>query len=139
MFINGRCRAALSEYFNVPVTTYRGDVKIVTTMLYHNEEANLFTGQKNKVLQVKALHKIIKAACRELGFVGNFGTHTMRKTFAYHVYVQTGDIYLVNSILQHAVLKMTCMYCEAPSPPQGLAPPVITQDMIDVAYSNLNL
>ena len=51
----------------------------------------IFTSRKvnkngEKKLDVKALHKIIKDTCKELNIKGNFGTHTLRKTGAYHIY-----------------------------------------------------
>jgi len=51
----------------------------------------IFTSRKvnkngEKKLDVKALHKIIKDTCKELEIIGNFGTQTLRKTGAYHIY-----------------------------------------------------
>ncbi len=38
------------------------------------------------------------------------GTHTMRKTFGYHLYQQTGDINLVQSVLGHSSPEITKTY-----------------------------
>ncbi|WP_125152664.1 tyrosine-type recombinase/integrase [Clostridium sp. Marseille-P4200] len=47
-------------------------------------EDYLFPSRKSVHLTIKSLHKIIKSIKRELNIKGNYGTHTIRKTFAYH-------------------------------------------------------
>ena len=56
-----------------------------------NVDDYIFTSRKvnkngEKKLDVKALHKIISNTCKELNIDGHFGTHTLRKTGAYHIY-----------------------------------------------------
>ena len=56
-----------------------------------NVDDYIFTSRKvnkngEKKLDVKALHKIISDTCKELNIDGHFGTHTLRKTGAYHIY-----------------------------------------------------
>jgi integrase len=53
--------------------------------------------------------KILKKAGRKCG-LDNIGTHTMRKTRAYHVYQQTKDIYHVMELLNHQSPRYTMRY-----------------------------
>lgn len=68
-----------------------------------------------KKLDVKALHKIIKDTCNELGIKGNFGTHTLRKTGAYHIYINNiaenpTIISYLQKILNHSSQATTLRY-----------------------------
>ncbi|SET85503.1 Phage integrase family protein, partial [Oceanobacillus limi] len=40
----------------------------------------------------------------------NIGTHTLRKTFGYHLYKQTGDVALLQKILNHSDPAFTLRY-----------------------------
>lgn len=53
------------------------------------------------------------------------GTHTMRKTFGYHLYQQTHDIVLVQKLLNHASPEITLAYIG------------MTQEKLDEAVRNL--
>ena len=80
----------------------------------------IFTSRKvnkngEKKLDVKALHKIIKDTCKELNIKGNFGTHTLRKTGAYHIYndnIATNPALLtrLQKILNHSSQAATLRY-----------------------------
>ncbi|MBP5615545.1 MAG: tyrosine-type recombinase/integrase, partial [Alphaproteobacteria bacterium] len=41
---------------------------------------------------------------------GNFGTHTLRKTFGYHFYRQFNDIVMLQKILNHSHPAITLRY-----------------------------
>ena len=51
----------------------------------------------------------LKKAATEVG-IQNFGTHSMRKTMAYHVYNETKDIALVMRLLNHSKPSYTMRY-----------------------------
>jgi integrase len=70
----------------------------------------VFASQKGGALQAKALHKIIKSACRAVGLEGNFGSHSLRKTFAYHAYKLTKDVYAVRDCMNHSSVDVTKLY-----------------------------
>lgn len=80
----------------------------------------IFTSRKvnkngEKKLDVKALHKIIKDTCKELNIKGNFGTHTLRKTGAYHIYndnIATNPTIITSlqNILHHSSQATTLRY-----------------------------
>lgn len=104
--LNGNCIEAL--------TTYKDSLRHVDMNEY------IFPSRKvnkdgEKKLDVKALHKIIKDTCKELNIKGNFGTHTLRKTGAYHIYtdnIATNPAILayVQKILNHSSQATTLRY-----------------------------
>lgn len=79
---------------------------------------------KNKPISRQQAYNILRGAGEKFG-LDLIGTHTMRKTFGYHLYQQTGDINLVQMILNHDTPEYTRLYI-------GL-----TQDTIDDAMMNL--
>ncbi|HEL7585453.1 tyrosine-type recombinase/integrase [Clostridioides difficile] len=50
-----------------------------------NKEDYLFPSQKGKYLKEKTVYKELKKAFKKCRLKGNFGTHTLRKTHAWHV------------------------------------------------------
>jgi|TARA_B100000315_G_C14574955_1_gene587434 integrase len=70
--------------------------------------------------------KQMKQAANDIGIEG-FGTHTMRKTLAYHVYKKTKNLALVMTMLNHSRPSITMRYLG------------IVQDEIDAAYSSFEL
>jgi len=58
----------------------------------------------------KTMHKVLRHAMRNMGYQGNYGTHTMRKTFAYHAYEITGCDETVQQLLNHADRHTTRVY-----------------------------
>ena len=87
---------------------------------------------KNEHITVESAHKIIKNLMRDLNIKGNYGTHTLRKTFAYHVYINNvkdnpGILHELMKILNHSSESITLRYIG------------ITKDVITDIYRNLNL
>ncbi|MEK4141136.1 site-specific integrase [Paenibacillus sp. FSL L8-0323] len=66
-------------------------------------------GGKNKPIKRDMAYKIMKSAANEFGLV-DIGTHTLRKTFGYHMYQKTKDITLVQTILNHSDKSITMRY-----------------------------
>jgi integrase len=68
--------------------TLNGNVIIAVTELlayapYHDTDP-LFMSQKgNKALSVPSVNRLVKGWCREINLKGNYGSHTLRKTFGY--------------------------------------------------------
>lgn len=54
-------------------------------------------------------YKILKAAGDRFG-LESIGTHTLRKTFGYHFYKQTGDIVTLQQIFNHTHPSVTLKY-----------------------------
>lgn len=63
----------------------------------------------NKAVSREYAYRVIHAAGEQFG-LDNLGTHTMRKTFGYHFYLQTKDIVLLMRILNHSDQKKTLRY-----------------------------
>lgn len=55
-------------------------------------------------------HRIIKAAAKRAGISYNVGSHTMRKTFAYHAYKNGTDLALLMRVLNHSSQAETLRY-----------------------------
>lgn len=65
--------------------------------------------KKNKPIDRTTAYKILNEAAREYG-LENIGTHTLRKTFGYHFYMQTKDVVLLMDILNHSHPSVTLRY-----------------------------
>lgn len=80
---------------------------------------------KNAPISRQQAYNIMSAAGKHFG-LDNLGTHTLRKTFGYHMYRQTKDAITIQKILNHASVEITLRYIG------------ITQDTMDVAMKNLS-
>ena len=112
IFINKSFRAAVKEYLK-----YVPDVKL---------EGYVFTNRQGDRLSDASVDKLMKLLEKNLG-LENLSTHSLRKTFAYHMYMQTQDLSLVQEILQHSSVAVTRRYLG------------ISQDVKKKAYNELNL
>ena len=63
----------------------------------------------NKPISRDMAYKIINQVCYDFG-VENCGTHTLRKTFGYHYYQETGDLETLRIIFQHSHWSITAKY-----------------------------
>jgi integrase len=87
----------------------------------------LFLSQKGGALSRSQAWRILKTAGRTIG-LDNIGTHSLRKTFGYHVYKKTGgDIGLVQKLMNHSTSRVTLRYIG------------IDREAMDNAYMELNL
>jgi integrase len=64
----------------------------------------------DKPISSQYLYKKIKDACEAAGIEDNIGTHTMRKTFGYHIFQSTGDLTNIQKIFGHASQAETLAY-----------------------------
>ena len=55
-------------------------------------------------------HEMLKKAFEDAGLNGKLATHSLRKSFAQRVYEQSGDIYLVQELLDHRSVSTTQNY-----------------------------
>ena len=93
-----------------------------------NREDYLFQSRKgNGVLTTRAAHKIIKTTLRELGIKGNYGTHSLRKTFGYHRYSNNVKLETLQKLFNHSSPAVTLRYIG------------ITKEVIIDAYNSVNL
>ena len=93
-----------------------------------NEDEWLFPSQRGKraISRIQA-YRIINLACEKAGITSRIGTHTLRKTFAYHFYKQNKDVALLQNILNHSTPSITLRYIG------------INQDIIDKNFKNFGL
>lgn len=71
--------------------------------------------------------RILKDAAERAGVKTEIGTHTLRKTFAYHAYKSGVDLTLLMSVLNHSSQRDTLRYIG------------IEQDRVDDVYISVNL
>ncbi len=93
---------------------------------YHLDDY-LFKSRKGGHLGVRPLHHIIKTTLKDLGIKGNYGTHTLRKTMAYHRYINHVPIETLQKLLNHSSSAITLRYIG------------ITQKVIMDCYNAVNL
>ncbi|MDR1622264.1 MAG: site-specific integrase [Synergistaceae bacterium] len=87
----------------------------------------LFPSQKGGPLSRWQAWRILRAAGKSIG-LENIGTHSLRKTFGYHVYKNNGgDIGLVQKLLNHSASSCTLRYIG------------IDRERMDKTYMDLNL
>jgi integrase len=72
----------------------------------------LFQSRKGKqALCVPYLNDLVKGWCREINLSGNYGSHTLRKTFGYiHRTVHNTDIPTLMTMFNHSSQKQTLAY-----------------------------
>lgn len=71
-------------------------------------------------------YKILSGTAAEFG-LGEIGTHTLRKTFGYHMYMQTKNIALLMEIFNHSSERVTLRYIG------------VNQDAIDKAMQKFRI
>lgn len=80
-------------------------------------------GRNQPITRVRA-YDILREAAHACG-LSEIGTHTLRKTFGYHMYQEEKDIALLQDIFGHSAPYITLKYIG------------VNQDAIDKAYSKL--
>jgi integrase len=92
-------------------------------------EGYLFTSRnnRNKPICSSTVDKMINSFVKACNIEGNYSTHSLRKTFAYHIYKQTNNLALVQELLNHSSMAVTRRYL-------GLV-----DEELQRAYDGLNL
>lgn len=57
--------------------------KLLASRVFHDNDY-LFKSQRGAVLTVPSVHRLVKAWCRAINLKGNYGSHTLRKSFGFH-------------------------------------------------------
>jgi len=57
--------------------------RLLASEIYHENDP-LFRGRGNNPLTVPSVNRLIKSWCKTIQLRGNFGSHSLRKTFGYH-------------------------------------------------------
>ncbi|QWH60185.1 site-specific integrase [Bacillus mycoides] len=81
---------------------------------------------KNRPIGRSMAYKILKSTAAEFG-LDEIGTHTLRKTYGYHMYTQTKNIALLMEIFNHSSEKVTLRYIG------------VNQDAMDKAMSRFKI
>ncbi|ANS45907.1 putative integrase/recombinase YoeC [Bacillus thuringiensis] len=81
---------------------------------------------KNRPIGRSMAYKILKRTAAEFG-LDEIGTHTLRKTYGYHMYMQTKNIALLMEIFNHSSEKVTLRYIG------------VNQDAMDQAMSRFKI
>ena len=88
----------------------------------------LFASRKGTgPITTRSAHRIIKSTLRELKIKGNFGTHSLRKTFGYHRYNNGVRLETLQKLFNHSSPAITLRYIG------------ITREVIANAYNSVNL
>jgi integrase len=77
------------------------------------DDAPLFLSRegKNRAISSISLHGLVKSWCSTLRIRGNYGSHTLRKTFGYHQRTTYGsDIAILMEAFNHSSPKQTLDY-----------------------------
>jgi integrase len=117
--INQSIREALEEYLEV----YPGVAENSGHFVFFNTKTN---GYFEPIRRGQAW-KFIVSICHEVGLTGNFGTHSLRKTWGYHARMQGVDLALIMHKLNHESIAYTKRYLG------------ITDDELEAVAQRLNL
>jgi len=117
--INDSIREALGEY----LAAYPAITNDPDNYVFFNAKANNF----REPIKRGQAWKFIASICADIGLRGNFGTHSLRKTWGYHARMSGVDLALIMYKLNHASLAYTKRYLG------------ITDDELEEVVKRLNL
>jgi integrase len=117
--INNSIREAFEEY----LAAYPGVDENPNHFIFFNTKSNDFSAPIRRGQAWKSITSI----CREVGMRGNFGTHSLRKTWGYHARMQGVDLALIMHKLNHESIAYTKRYLG------------ITDDELQAVSQRLNL
>lgn len=117
--INASIRDGLEEY----IAAYPEVIGDQNNFIFFNQKDNGFM----KPIRRGQAWKIITTICQQVGLRGNFGTHSLRKTWGYHARMQGVDLALIMHKLNHESIAYTKRYLG------------ITDDELQAVSQRLNL
>lgn len=102
------------------ITLNKTCIKAIQNLLaskHYEDKDYLFQSQRRDVLTVPSVHKLVKTWCGEINLKGNYGSHTLRKTWGYHQRVTFGVdlprlMVCFNHITQRQILDYLCIQPE---------------------------
>ena len=119
VFVNTSIREIFKEY----LAAYPNIASNPQHFLFFNTKDNDFAEPIGR----GQAWKFITAICKQVGLRGNFGTHSLRKTWGYHARLQGVDLALIMYKLNHASIAYTKRYLG------------ITDDELQAVVERLNL
>ncbi|MGB7114954.1 MAG: tyrosine-type recombinase/integrase [Anaerolineales bacterium] len=102
VFINESIREAITEY----LIAYPDITSDPNHFRFFNTKTNDYT----RSIRRGQAWKFITAICQQVGLRGNFGTHSLRKTWGYHARMQDVDLALIMHKLNHESIAYTKRY-----------------------------
>lgn len=131
--IRNKSALSLVEKKTGKIKQFRLNNSIITAVeelvpLNANDDDWLFPSRKGNgpISRIQA-YRIISDAAKLVGVAVEIGTHSLRKTFAYHAYKAGVDLALLMSVLNHSSQRETLRYIG------------IVQEQIDDVYVDINL
>jgi integrase len=95
------------------ITLNKACVQAIQSLLAsrpYDDDDPLFVGQRGP-LTVPSVHRLVKGWCRSINLRGNYGSHSLRKTFGYHQRVTFGtDIPRLMVVFNHSTQRQTLDY-----------------------------
>lgn len=95
------------------VTLNEHAIEALRSLLLHSEftdDSYIFQGQRGQ-LSVPTVNRLVKQWCSDVGLKGNYGSHTLRKTWGYHQRVTFNtELPLLTDAFGHATQKQTLHY-----------------------------
>jgi site-specific recombinase XerD len=117
--INNSIREILAEY----LASYHNIANNPDNFLFFNSKTSNYMQQIHR----GQAWKLITSISNEVVLIGNYGTHSLRKTWGYHARMQGVDLALIMYKLNHASLVYTKRYLG------------ITDDELQAVVQRLNL
>jgi integrase len=73
------------------ITLNKSAVGAIQALLLTDNQKHLFSSQRGSgPLLTPSINRLVKSWCKSINLKGNYGSHTLRKTFGYHQRVQLG-------------------------------------------------
>lgn len=93
---------------------------LMSTMLDIDDP--LFKSRKGSSLSIPSVNRLVKSWCQQLNLKGNYGSHSLRKTWGYHQRVTFGaDLPTLMTCFNHATQRQTLNYlCVQPDEIKGI-------------------
>jgi integrase len=95
------------------VTLNKSCIQVIQRLLAtrsYDDAVPLFVGQRGP-LTVSSVHRLVKGWCRAINLRGNYGSHSLRKTWGYHQRVTFGvDIPRLMVCFNHSTQRQTLDY-----------------------------
>jgi len=82
----------------------------------------LFKSRKGSSLSIPSVNRLVKSWCQQLNLKGNYGSHSLRKTWGYHQRVTFGaDLPTLMTCFNHSTQRQTLNYlCVQPDEIKGI-------------------
>lgn len=95
------------------ITLNKACIDAITELLAskpYKDDDPLFIGQRGR-LTVPSVHRLVKSWCKEINLPGNYGSHTLRKTWGYHQRVTFGvGLPELMECFNHSTQRQTLQY-----------------------------